>query len=99
MGGNRLTSIFNNNSRIIAKSGPVSLSESTPVFNTSFEIDRGSGVAMDATLTFELKHSSKDHLASKRFSLLALMGDADSVCKWIPLNNGLELEVSLTQGH
>ena len=33
------------------------------------------------------------------FAYICLPSDADSVCKWIPLNNGLELEVSLTQGH
>ncbi|XP_035824679.1 E3 ubiquitin-protein ligase RSP5 [Aplysia californica] len=94
--GNRL-SIFHN-SRIIGKSGAVSLSDATPVFDTTFEIDRGSGIPLDTILTFDLKHSSKEHLATKGFSLVSLLGDADSVCKWLPMGNGIELEVSLTQG-
>ncbi|CAL1533878.1 unnamed protein product [Lymnaea stagnalis] len=94
--GNRL-SLFHN-TRIIGKSQVVPIHESSPNLNVDFEVDRGSGVPIDALLIFDLKHSRKDHLTTKSKSLRSLLADADGIPKWVSVGNGIEIELLLSQG-
>lgn len=82
--------------RILGKSSVVPASE--PTFDTRFEVDRGHGVSADATLVFDIKHSSKEHIATKGFTLREILNESEVVCKWLQLSDGVELELSLSTG-
>lgn len=92
--GNRI-SLFSG-SRVIGKSKPVPPSDA--FFDVKFEIDRGHGVSPDAMLIFDIKRTSKLHLATKSFSLRQLLAVSDGESQWLMLENGIDLEVSLACG-
>ncbi|CAG5128727.1 unnamed protein product, partial [Candidula unifasciata] len=94
--GNRL-SLFHH-SRIIGKSQIVSLHDNTVDCNINFELDRGAGITVNAVLTFDIKYSNKQHLATKCFSLRSLLADGDKSCRWIPIGKSVEIEISISQG-
>ncbi|BFZ08014.1 hypothetical protein BsWGS_11053 [Bradybaena similaris] len=94
--GNRL-SLFHH-SRIIGKSQNVSLYDNTVDCLIHFEIDRGAGITVNAILTFDIKYSHKQHLATKSFSLRSLLADGDKSCRWIPIGKSVEIEISISQG-
>ncbi|KAL8611006.1 hypothetical protein ACOMHN_042622 [Nucella lapillus] len=83
-------------SRVIGKSRPVP--PSGAAFDVKFEVDRGHGVSPDAILVFDLKRSSREHLTTKSFSLRDILADTEGVCRWLTMDHGIELEVSLTSG-
>ncbi|GFO03794.1 extended synaptotagmin-1, partial [Plakobranchus ocellatus] len=94
--GNRLSLLHH--SRIIGKSPVVSLMNNGAELNVNFEVDRGQGIAHDALLIFDLKHSSKEHLATRSYAIRSLLAEATAESKWIPLGNGIELEILMKQG-
>ncbi|KAH9502603.1 hypothetical protein Btru_073889 [Bulinus truncatus] len=94
--GNRL-SLFHN-TRFVGKSHSVPLNESSPSLELEFEVDKGSGVPFDALLIFTLKHSRKEHVTTKSISLRTLLADTEGVPKWVPVGNGVEIELVLYQG-
>ncbi|XP_059178126.1 uncharacterized protein LOC131957377 isoform X2 [Physella acuta] len=94
--GNRL-SLFHN-TRVIGKSQLVPIHAGSPNLNTEFEVDKGSGISMDAVLIFNLKHSRKEHVATKSIPLRTLLADADGVPKWVSLSRSVEIELLITQG-
>ncbi|KAK7104209.1 hypothetical protein V1264_018965 [Littorina saxatilis] len=81
-------------SRVIGKSK--TLPPSSAHFVVNFEIDRGHGVSPDATLTFDIKRSSKEHIATKGYTLREILCESEGVCTWLTLDHGIELEVSLS---
>lgn len=85
--------------RILARSATVK-AQLEPNFDLSFEVDRGAGVSAETLLIFDIKKGTKEHLATKSFSLRELIGDNDTgnVRKWLTLNNNIELEVELSHG-
>ncbi|XP_041353742.1 tricalbin-3-like isoform X2 [Gigantopelta aegis] len=84
--------------RVLAKSAM--MRPSVPYINLSFEIDRGHGVSPDAMLIFDVKRSSKEHVTTKSYSLKYLLEGTDEtgIIKWVSLDGGVELEVSLSTG-
>ncbi|XP_076463535.1 extended synaptotagmin-1-like isoform X2 [Babylonia areolata] len=83
-------------SRVIGKSKHVP--PSGALFDIKFEVDRGHGISPEATLVFDIKRSSREHLTTKSFSLREILAEAHSNRQWLMLDNGIELEVSLTTG-
>ncbi|XP_046355848.2 uncharacterized protein PYUK71.03c-like isoform X2 [Haliotis rufescens] len=86
------------NTRVIAKSPMIRSSH--PDINLTFEVDRGHGVSSEDLLIFDVKQSSKDHLATKGFPLKDLLADCDAsgVVTWLKLENGIDVEISLSSG-
>ncbi|XP_052824922.1 uncharacterized protein LOC106869820 isoform X2 [Octopus bimaculoides] len=85
--------------RILGRSTTVK-AQLEPQFNLNFEVDRGAGVSAEALLVFDMKKATKEHLASKGFTIRELLGENESgtVRKWLTLNNNIELEVELVHG-
>ncbi|XP_036359565.1 uncharacterized protein LOC115212982 isoform X4 [Octopus sinensis] len=85
--------------RILGRSTTVK-AQLEPQFNLNFEVDRGAGVSAEALLVFDMKKATKEHLASKAFTIRELLGENESgtVRKWLTLNNNIELEVELVHG-
>uniref|UniRef100_A0A0B7ARF5 Uncharacterized protein n=1 Tax=Arion vulgaris TaxID=1028688 RepID=A0A0B7ARF5_9EUPU len=94
--GSRL-SLFHH-TRIIGKSKLVNVSENMADCNVSFEVDRGAGVTVEAVLTFDLKHSNKQHLATKSFSLRSLLADSGTDSRWIQIGKDIAIEISISHG-
>ncbi|XP_055878797.1 uncharacterized protein LOC106052623 isoform X3 [Biomphalaria glabrata] len=94
--GNRL-SLFHN-TRLIGKSHVVPLNDHSPSLDLEFEVDKGSGIPMEACLIFTLKHSRKEHVTTKSVSLRSLLADTEGVPKWVPVGNNVEIELVLHQG-
>ncbi|ESP01610.1 hypothetical protein LOTGIDRAFT_238227 [Lottia gigantea] len=95
--GSRI-SLFSN-TRVIAKS-PL-IKSTNPTFYLPFEIDRGHGISADSLLIFDIKRSSKDHLATKGYTLRYLLAETDDEWKTrltIPLQNNIEIDISLEHG-
>ncbi|KAJ8308924.1 hypothetical protein KUTeg_013798 [Tegillarca granosa] len=85
-------------SRVIAKS---SLQEAVdPIVNLAFEVDRGAGVNTGASLIFDIKQDSKEHLAENSFCLKDLLDEhsEEPVQRWIKLSNGVDIEIVLRRG-
>lgn len=82
--------------RVIGKSAVVPSSE--PTFDIRFEIDRGHGVSAEAVLIFDIKHSHKEHIATKGFTLKEILNESEGVCRWLTLTDGIELELSVSTG-
>ncbi|GAB1609829.1 extended synaptotagmin-1-like isoform X3 [Argonauta hians] len=85
--------------RVLCRSNTVK-AQLEPQFNITFEVDRGTGVSAEALLIFDIKKGTKEHLASKSFSIRELLGESENgtVRKWLTLNNNIELEVELSHG-
>ncbi|KAK3702728.1 hypothetical protein RRG08_042714 [Elysia crispata] len=94
--GSRLSLLHH--AKIIAKSPVISLMNNGADLDVNFEVDRGQGVAHDALLIFDLKHSSKEHLATRSYAIRSLLAEASEESKWVPVGNGIELEISMKQG-
>ncbi|XP_055957357.1 uncharacterized protein LOC126821662 isoform X2 [Patella vulgata] len=95
--GNRI-SLFSS-TRVIAKSPMVK--SSYPTFNLPFEIDRGHGISSDATIIFDIKRSSKEHLATRAFTLRHLLAEADdegTVRTTLLLQNNIEIDIVISHG-
>lgn len=85
--------------RILARSATVK-AQLEPTFDLPFEVDRGTGVSAETQLIFDIKKGTKEHLATKSFTLRELIGDDDtgSVRKWLALKNNIELELEISHG-
>ncbi|KAL5008759.1 hypothetical protein ScPMuIL_014340 [Solemya velum] len=84
-------------SRVIAKSPMVTVT--SPGLNLGFEVDRGQGANTASVIIFDVKRDNKEHLATRGYTLRALFDETDGFMeRWLPLENGLEIELTLSQG-